>query len=151
MKPYISQGAAESSSQLVAEGFTILPPANAITQGMIVLAHVSFPRFVADPRTQEKVVDRRGNIETHESKARPVMVVSKEIDAFGEVMVVPLTTKEYATAVPLLEWEQSNLTARSSASIHSMRSIKVSDVIKLIGYTSEIDKARIMMGIYNLF
>ena len=151
MKPYISQGAVDSSSQLVAEGFTILPPADAITQGMIVLAHISFPKFVTDPRTQEKVIERRGNTEIYESKARPVMIVSKEIDAFGEIMVVPLTTKEYATGVPMLEWQQSNLTSRSSASIHSMKSIKVSDILKLIGYTSEIDKARIMMGIYNLF
>lgn len=151
MKPYFESGSADNSNQLIAEGFMIVPPPELVTQGMIVLAHVSFPKYVIDPKTQEKVVERRGNIETYESKARPVLVVSKEVNAFGEIVVVPLTTKEYQTHIGLIDWETSNLAQRSSANIHAIKSIRANEILKLIGYVSEIDKARILMSIYNIF
>lgn len=123
-----------------------------IGQGTIVLFDDRFPKIVDYGITKE-IKRFQGDL-LYETKRRPAVVISKEADYYGNRLIIPLTGRPNLNTptAELKDWINPHYPDRRSyAKVYDTKVVESKDIVRILGYVTEDDLARILLKFYNIF
>lgn len=123
-----------------------------VIQGTIILYEDRFPKIIDYGITKE--IKRFQGDYLYEVKRRPAVVISKEADYYGNRVIIPLTGRANMNTpnAELKDWiNPLHPDRRSYAKVYDTKVVQSKDIIRILGYLTEDDLARVLFKFNNIF